>query len=109
MITEEETIPDKERTSRKGSTIGSDKQLHKMVIVPGMEVLLLNPRHIFCPGNLISNWSGPFKVIKVCPYGGVELEGAGRQRFQVKGHQMKPYFGGEPMETNTTLLQEPSL
>ena len=74
VLTEDGAIPDKDRPSRKGSTFGSNKQLHKMVIVPGMQVLLFNSRLRLFPGKLIPNWSGPFKVSKLFPDGKVEIE-----------------------------------
>ena len=47
VLTGNETIPDKEIPSLKGSTISSNKQLYKRIIIPGLEVLLINPRYIF--------------------------------------------------------------
>jgi hypothetical protein len=108
VLTEDGTIPDKDRPSRKGSTFGSNKQRHEKVIVPGMEVLLLNPRYIFCPGNLISNWSGPFKVSKLFPDGKVEIEDKDGATFKVNDHHVKPYLGEEMLVTNTTFRQKPS-
>jgi hypothetical protein len=107
VLTEDGTIPDKDRPSRKGSTFGSNKQRHEKVIVLGLKVLLLNPRYVFCPGNLISNWSGPFKVSKLFPDGKVEIEDKDGGTFKVNGHRVKPYFGGEMLVTNTTFRQKP--
>ena len=52
--------------------------------------------------------SGPFTVRAISQFGTVELEDKDGETFKVNGHRVKPYFGGETMETNTTLLQEPS-
>ena len=35
---------------------------------------------------------GPFKVIKVYPYGAIDLANAKGQIFKVNGHRLKPYL-----------------
>jgi hypothetical protein len=100
----ENSVIYKERTKKF-----HDRRLHQKVIIPGMQVLLFNSRLRLFPGKLKSKWSGPFTVRAVSQLGTVELEDKDGETFKVNGHRVKPYFGGEPMETNTTLLQEPSL
>ena len=73
-----------------------------------MQVLLFNSRLRLFLGKLKSKWSGPFTVTAVSQLGTVELEDKDGETFKVKAHRVKPYFGGEIMEMNTTLLQEPS-
>ena len=58
-------------------------------------------------GKLKSRWSGPFKVIEVFSYGGVELEGTDGQQFKVNGQRVKPYMEGEPLVKTSVFLHEP--
>ena len=92
----------KERTKRF-----HDRRIHEKVIIPGTQVLLFNSRLRLFPGKLKSRWSGPFKVIEVFSYGGVELEGTDGQRFKVNGQRVKPYMEGEPLVTTSVFLHEP--
>jgi len=58
-----------------------------------MKVLLYNARLKFFPGKLRSRWSGPFEIIRVFPYGAVELENPETQhQFKVNGYFVKPYL-----------------
>nr|GFB08739.1 reverse transcriptase domain-containing protein [Tanacetum cinerariifolium] len=43
--------------------------------------------------NIKTQWSGPFPVAKVFPYGTVELSQANGLSFKVNGHRIKHYFG----------------
>ncbi|XP_062103798.1 uncharacterized protein LOC133814911 [Humulus lupulus] len=63
----------------------------------------IQPR-VFEEGKLKTRWSGPFLVVKVYPYGAVELheEGSGRE-FKVNGQRIKHYWGGE-VERNKCLI-----
>ena len=70
-----------------------DKRLRGKQFVPWMKVLLYNARLKFFPGKLRSRWSGPFEIIRVFPYGVVELENLETQhRFKVNGYFVKPYL-----------------
>jgi hypothetical protein len=59
-------------------------------------VLLFNSRLRLFPGKLKSRWSGPFKVVKVYPYGAIEVNDPDSDiTFKVNGQRLKPYYGGE--------------
>ncbi|XP_060969673.1 uncharacterized protein LOC133036915 [Cannabis sativa] len=79
----------KERTKR-----WHDRNLVRKEFQPGQQVLLFNSRLKLFPGKLKSRWSGPFTVVKVFPYGAVELKGEGPNTFKVNGQRLKLYLGG---------------
>ncbi|KAL5576849.1 hypothetical protein UlMin_018548 [Ulmus minor] len=61
------------------------------------------------PGKLKSRWSSPFKLIKVYPYGAVDLldEKTGRE-FKVNGQRVKQYWGESLIRIKiTTTLKDP--
>ena len=58
-------------------------------------MLLFNSRLKLFPGKLKSKWSGPFTVVQVFPYGGVEIMHLEKGQFKVNAQRLKPYFGGE--------------
>jgi hypothetical protein len=60
----------------------------------GDKVLLYNSRLKLFPGKLRSKWTGPYTVIKVYPYGAVEIKGKSDNIFKVNGHRLKLYWGG---------------
>ena len=80
----------KEKTKR-----WHDKHIQPKVFEEGQRVLLFNSRLKLFPGKLKSRWSGPFLVVKVYPYGAVDLreESSGRE-FKVNGQRLKHYWGG---------------
>ncbi|KAM6543596.1 hypothetical protein CsatB_008043 [Cannabis sativa] len=78
----------KERTKR-----WHDQNLVRKEFQPGQQVLLFNSRLKLFPGKLKSRWSGPFTVVKVFPYGAVELKGEGPNTFKVNGQRLKLYLG----------------
>ena len=69
----------KERTKR----LHNKRILHRE-FREGDMVLLFNSRIKLFPGKLKSRWIGPFKVLRVFPYGAVEILFAGH------GHQKDP-------------------
>ncbi|KAL5549139.1 hypothetical protein UlMin_004370 [Ulmus minor] len=71
-----------------------DKQIQKRELIHGTEVLLFNSLLKLFPGKLKSRWSRPFRLIKVYPYGAVDLldERTGRE-FKVNGQRVKQYWG----------------
>ncbi|KAL5550314.1 hypothetical protein UlMin_000490 [Ulmus minor] len=86
-----------------------DKQIQKRELIPGIEVLLFNSRLRLFPGKLKSRWSGPFKLVKVYPYGAVDLldERTGRE-FKVNGQGVKQYWGESVARMKiTTILSDP--
>ncbi|XP_019226042.1 PREDICTED: uncharacterized protein LOC109207558 [Nicotiana attenuata] len=48
------------------------------------------------PGKLKSRWSGPFEIVRVTPYGAIELRAPNSERtFLVNGQRIKRYWGGD--------------
>ncbi|XP_062112718.1 uncharacterized protein LOC133823881 [Humulus lupulus] len=64
---------------------------------------------VFEEGKLKSRWSGPFLVVKVYPYGAVELREEGSIReFKVNCQRLKPYWGGEVERNKCSIsLEDP--
>nr|GEW59282.1 reverse transcriptase domain-containing protein [Tanacetum cinerariifolium] len=54
----------------------------------GDRVLLFNYRLKIFSGKLKTHWSGPFTIIKVFPYGAVELSQPDGPNFKVNGHRV---------------------
>ena len=69
-----------------------DKHIVKKEFHKGDLVLLYNSRLKLFPGKLKSRWSGPFKVVKVHPYGAIDIANDKVESFKVNGHHLKPYF-----------------
>ena len=72
-----------------------DKHLTKKDFYERELVLLYNSRLKLFPGKLRSRWSSPFKVVKVHPYGAIEISDDTGKVFKVNGHRLKPYLIGE--------------
>ena len=72
-----------------------DKHLVKRDFYEGEAVLLYNSRLRLFPGKLKSRWSSPFKVVKVHPYGAIEILNDKGETFKVNGDRLKPYLIGE--------------
>ncbi|XP_016178196.1 uncharacterized protein LOC107620573 [Arachis ipaensis] len=71
-----------------------DQKIARREFKEGQRVLLYNSRLKFFLGKLKSRWSGPFTILKVSPYGHVELMKDTTQRtFTVNGHRLKHYLG----------------
>ena len=66
-----------------------DKHILKKEFHPGDLVLLYNSRLKLFPGKLKSRWSGLFKVVKVHPYGAIDIINDKGERFKVNGHHLK--------------------
>lgn len=58
-------------------------------------MLLFNSRLKLFPGKLKSRWTGPYTVVKVFPYGAVEIKGYTCPEFKVNGQRLKLYLGGQ--------------
>ncbi|KAI3509270.1 hypothetical protein L1887_24430 [Cichorium endivia] len=67
---------------------------HKFQV--GDSVLLFNSRLKLFPGKLRSRWSGPFKIVRIFPYGSVELS-SDTGTFKVNGQRIKLYTEGMPI------------
>ena len=57
--------------------------------------MLFNSRLKLFPGKFKSKWLGPFTVVQVFPYGGVEIMHIEKGQFKVNAQILKTYFGGE--------------
>ncbi|XP_057760602.1 uncharacterized protein LOC130980979 [Arachis stenosperma] len=80
----------KENTKRR-----HDQKIARREFTEGQKVLLYNSRLKFFLGKLKSRWSGHFTILKVFPYGHVELmEDKTQRTFSVNGHRLKHYLGG---------------
>ena len=70
-----------------------DSKIKNRVFNVGDRVLLLNSRLKIFSGKLKTRWTGPFTIVKVYPYGTVELSQNDGPNFKVNGHHVKHYFG----------------
>lgn len=85
-----------------------DKHINHKEFEVGQQVLLFNSRLKLFPGKLRSRWSGPFTIVKVYPYGSVELQG-NSNTFKVNGARLKPYLASEMVPNAVTYsLEDPS-
>ena len=80
-----------------------DKHLLKKEFHEGQFVLLYNSRLKLFLGKLKSRWLGPFKVIKVYPYGAVEISNEKGKVFKVNGHHLKPYLIGDTIHQGRSI------
>ena len=72
-----------------------DKHIVRKEFELGQQVLLFNSRLKLFPGKLKSKLSGPFTVVQVFPYGGVEIMYPEKGQFKVNAQRLKSYFGRE--------------
>ncbi|XP_062075479.1 uncharacterized protein LOC133779543 [Humulus lupulus] len=61
----------------------------------------------FQPGKLKSRWSGPYTVVKVFPYGAVEVTSEKTGNFKVNGKRLKLYLGGHFEQAKSVILLTP--
>ena len=80
-----------------------DKHLSKKEFREGELVLLYNSRLRLFPGKLKSRWSGPFTIIKVYPYGAVDIANEKGKIFKVNGHRLKPYLIGQVIDPSRSI------
>ncbi|XP_062074939.1 uncharacterized protein LOC133778944 [Humulus lupulus] len=77
----------KEKTKR-----WHDQKIQARVYEKGQKVLLFNSCLKLFPDKLKSRWSGPFTVVKVYPFGAVEVwEDQSEREFKVNGQHLKHY------------------
>ena len=88
----------KERTKR-----WHDKFINRCEFWECDLVLLFNSRLKLFPGKLRSRWSDPFKVLKVYPYGAVEVGTKITGSFKVNEVRLKHYIAGESFEGQVTV------
>ena len=93
------------RIYKEKTKVWHDKQIMRREFALGQQVLLFNYWLQLFPGKLKSKWSGPFTVVQVFPYGGVEILHPEKEQFKVNAQRLKPYFGGAfPIEKQDTAL-----
>ncbi|GKB58934.1 reverse transcriptase domain-containing protein [Tanacetum coccineum] len=80
----------KERTKKL-----HDSKIKNRIFNVGDRVLLFNSRLKIFSGKLKTQWSGPFTITKVFPYGTIELSQPDGPNFKVNDHRVKHYFGGD--------------
>ena len=82
-----------------------DKHIMRREFASSQQVLLFNSRLQLIPNKLRSKWSGPFTVVQVFPYGGVEILHPKKEHFKVNAQRLKSYFGGAfPIEKQDIAL-----
>lgn len=68
-----------------------DQRIKRREFYEGEKVLVYNSHlHLFL-GKLHSRWYSPFIVVKVFPYGVLELKSNYGNTFQINGHKVKHY------------------
>ena len=80
-----------------------DKHLSKKEFHEGELVLLYNLRLKLFSSKLKSIWSSPFKVVKVHPYGAVEISNDKGGIFKVNCHHLKPYLIGDIIDQGRSI------
>ena len=93
----------KEKTKR-----WHDKHLRRQEFEEGQQVLLYNSRLKLFPGKLKSKWTGPYTIMKVYPYGAVDIHSDAKGTFKVNGQRLKIYLGGDVTPKVVSFLSEPS-
>ncbi|XP_047252224.1 uncharacterized protein LOC124887089 [Capsicum annuum] len=69
-----------------------EKKIEKRIFKLGDLVLLYNLRFCFFPSKLKLRWTGPFTVVKVFPYGAIEVKRDGDVPFKVNQQRVKHYM-----------------
>ncbi|XP_074318269.1 uncharacterized protein LOC141655069 [Silene latifolia] len=95
----ESSILYKERTKRFHG-----KAILKREFKVGDLVHLFNSRFKLFSGKLKFKWSGPFTVVRVFPYGSVEVAD-GDRAFKVNVQRLKHYIAGPPKSKNVDALE----
>ncbi|XP_062118603.1 uncharacterized protein LOC133832249 [Humulus lupulus] len=86
-----------------------DQKIQARVFEKGQKVLLFNSHLKLFPGELKPRCSGPFTVVKVYPFGVVEVrEDQSGREFKVNGKRLKYYWGDEVDREKTSItLKDP--
>nr|GEU64112.1 reverse transcriptase domain-containing protein [Tanacetum cinerariifolium] len=82
-----------------------DSKIKNRIFNVGDRVLLFNSRLKIFSRKLKTHGSGPFTIIKVFPYGTIELSQPDGPNFKVKGHRVKHYFRGDVPQLVVSDLQ----
>nr|GEU45211.1 reverse transcriptase domain-containing protein [Tanacetum cinerariifolium] len=72
-----------------------DSKIKNRIFNVGDWALLFNSHLKIFSGKFKTRWLGPFTITKVFPYGTVELSQPDGPIFNVNGHRVKHYFGGD--------------
>ncbi|GKD93361.1 reverse transcriptase domain-containing protein [Tanacetum coccineum] len=80
----------KERTKKL-----HDSKIKNRIFNVGDQVLLFNSRLKIFLGKLKTQWSSPFTITEVFPYGTAKLSYSDGSNFKVNFHRLKHYFGGD--------------
>nr|GFA37988.1 reverse transcriptase domain-containing protein [Tanacetum cinerariifolium] len=86
----ENSVIYKERTKKF-----HDSKIKNRIFNVGDQVLLFNSRLKIFFGKLKTRWSGPFTITQVFSYSTIELSQPNGPNFNVNGHRVKHYFGGD--------------
>jgi len=78
---------------KEKTKIWHDKLIRPKSFNIGDQVLLYNSRLRLFPGTLESRRTSPYSVIGVTPYGAIEIQKNGGDKFKVNGHRLKLYYG----------------
>ncbi|XP_062118665.1 uncharacterized protein LOC133832320 [Humulus lupulus] len=81
-----------------------DKNLVRKEFQPGKQVLLFNSRLKLFPGKMKSRWSRTYTVVRVFPYGAVELLNKNNETFKVNGQRVKSYLGGHVDQAKSIIM-----
>ncbi|GKD77104.1 reverse transcriptase domain-containing protein [Tanacetum coccineum] len=72
-----------------------DSKIKNRIFNVGDQVLLFNSRLKIFSGKLKTQWSGPFTITEVFPYGTAKLSHSDGSNFKVNCHRLKHYFEGD--------------
>ena len=80
-----------------------DKHLSKKEFYERELILLYNSRLKLFSKKLKSIWSSPFKVVKVCSHGAIDIANEKGENFKVNGHRLKPYLISEAIDPSRSI------
>ncbi|XP_027368310.1 uncharacterized protein LOC113874273 [Abrus precatorius] len=89
----------KERTKK-----WHDKHIYHRSFQASDRILIYNSRLQLFPGKLKSRWYGPYNVVKVLPYGVLEVSKHGEEPFRINGLREKLYIENVTPPGHTIIL-----
>ena len=69
-------------------------------------VILFNSRLRLFTGKLKSQWTRPYSIISVTPFGAIGLKSDSGVKFKVNNKRLKPYHGEEIPKADMMKLSE---
>ena len=75
-----------------------DRHIHSREFQEGDLVVLFSLRLKLFSSNLYLRWSGPFKVIKIYPYGAIDIGTEATGNFKANRSWLEHYNVGEPID-----------